>query len=218
MDKIKVLLADDHVLFREGLAGLISSQPDMEITGEAGDGLEAVVKARELEPDLILMDIQMPGCDGVEATARIKEELPDTRVVMLTVQDDEEELFRAIQQGAQGYLLKNIRSRDMIKMLRRVLEGEAAIDPALSGELLQEFRRLKKRVPALGEGDVDPPTQREKEVLSLIAKGDTNQEIAERLSISVHTVKTHVRNILSKLSAENRWDAVRIAEQKGWII
>lgn len=216
MDKIRVLLVDDHILFREGLAGLISSQPDMEVVGEAGDGLEAVVKAQELKPDLILMDIKMPGCDGVEATRKIKAELPGTTVVMLTVQDDEEELFRALKQGAQGYLLKNIRSKEMIEMLRRTLEGGAAIDPSLSGELIQEFRRLITSVPPWGE-ELDPPTQREKDVLSCIARGDTNQEIADQLSISVHTVKSHVRNILSKLKADNRWDAARIAEHKGWI-
>lgn len=217
MNKIRVLLVDDHILFREGLAGLISSQPDMEIVGEAGDGLEAVVKALELKPDLILMDIQMPGLDGGEATRKITAQLPDTTVVMLTVQDDEEVFFQAIQQGAQGYLLKNIRSRDMIAMLRRTLEGEAAIDPAMSGELIEEFRRLQERVPPQRE-NANPPTRREKEILSCIARGDTNQEIADKLSISVHTVKSHVRNILSKLNAENRWEAAEIAERNKWLI
>ncbi|MDZ7845204.1 MAG: response regulator transcription factor [Anaerolineales bacterium] len=217
MDNIRVLLVDDHILFREGLASLISSQPDMEIVGEAGDGLEAVVKALELKPDLILMDVQMPGLDGGEATRKITAQLPDTTVVMLTVQDDEEVFFQAIQQGAQGYLLKNIRSRDMIAMLRRTLEGEAAIDPAMSGELIEEFRRLQERVP-LQRNHAEPPTRREKEILSCIARGDTNQEIADSLSISIHTVKSHVRNILSKLNAENRWEAAEIAERNKWLI
>lgn len=217
MNKIRVLLVDDHILFREGLAGLISSQPDMEIVGEAGDGLEAVVKALELKPDLILMDIQMPGLDGGEATRKITTQLPETTVVMLTVQDDEEVLFQSIQQGAQGYLLKNIRSREMIAMLRRTLEGEAAIDPAMSGELIEEFRRLQDRVPPQQE-NAEPPTRREKEILSCIARGDTNQEIADSLSISIHTVKSHVRNILSKLNAENRWEAAEIAERNMWLI
>jgi DNA-binding NarL/FixJ family response regulator len=141
MKKIRVLLADDHDLFREGLAGIIASQPDMMVVGEASDGLEAIVKAEELEPDLILMDIQMPGTDGLEATGKIIKELPETKIVMLTVRDEEEKLFEAIKKGAQGYLLKNIRSREMLTMLRGAMEGEAAISPSLAGRMLEEFRR-----------------------------------------------------------------------------
>ena len=125
MNKTSVLLVDDHVLLREGLAGIISSQPDMKVVGEASDGLEAIVKALDLRPELILMDIQMPGCDGIEATHKIKQALPGTIIVMLTVRDDEEKLFEAIKNGAQGYLLKNISSQDMLQMLRGALKGEA---------------------------------------------------------------------------------------------
>ena len=129
MKPARVLLADDHILFREGLAGIIAEQPDMEVVGEANDGLEAIVKSQELQPDLILMDVQMPTCDGIEATLRIKKEMPDVAIVMLTVRDDEQKLFQALKYGAQGYLLKNIRSREMLKMLRGALVGEAAIFP-----------------------------------------------------------------------------------------
>ncbi len=132
MEKVvRVMLVDDHGLFREGLAMIIGSQPDMLVVGEAGDGLEAVVKAGELKPDLVLMDIQMPGMDGIEATRRIKKELPASTIVMLTVRDDEEKLFEAIKSGAQGYLLKTMQAPALIDMLHRALAGEVAIPPRL---------------------------------------------------------------------------------------
>jgi DNA-binding NarL/FixJ family response regulator len=146
--RIRILLADDHDLFREGLAGIIDSQADMQVVGEASDGLEAVVKAGELKPDLVLMDIQMPGCDGLEATRLIKEALPQVTVVVLTVRDENEKLIEALKNGAQGYLLKNIRSQEMLAMLRGALRGEAAFSPAMAGRLLVEFRRLSQLEPA----------------------------------------------------------------------
>jgi len=145
MKKIRVLLADDHQLFREGLANTLNAQPDFEVIGEASDGLEIVVKARELKPDLILMDIGMPGCDGLEATQRIKTELPEVTIVVLTVRDEDEKLFEAVKSGAQGYLLKSIQSKDLLELLRGAVRGEAAITPALGGRMLEEFRRLSQR-------------------------------------------------------------------------
>lgn len=216
MAKTRVLLADDHALLREGLAGIIASQPDMEIVGEAEDGLEAVVKALELRPDLILMDIQMPGCDGLEATRKIKRSLPDTVIVMLTVRDDEEKLFQAIQNGAQGYLLKNIRSNDMLEMLRGALRGDAAIPPHLAGRMLEEFRRLSHQTPGENEEDLSL-SAREHEVLGLVGEGLADKEIAERLTISVYTVKSHLRNILAKLQVGSRREAARLAKDKGWL-
>ncbi len=214
MPKTRVLLADDHALLREGLAGIIASQPDMEVVGEASDGLEAIIKASELHPDLILMDIQMPGCDGLEATRKIKQALPRTVIVMLTVRDDEEKLFEAIKNGAQGYLLKNIRSEDMLRMLRGALKGDAAIPPHLAGRMLEEFRRLSYQ--AGGEpGEESNLTLREQEVLALVAKGLSDKEIAERLTISLYTVKSHLRNILSKLQVSSRREAARLAKEKG---
>lgn len=216
MAPISVLLADDHALFREGLAGIINAQPDMHVVGEAEDGLEAVVKAKELAPDLILMDIQMPGCDGIEATRRIKQALPDTTIVMLTVREQEEKLFEAIKNGAQGYLLKNIRSRDMLGMIRGAIQGEAAINTELAGRMLEEFRRLSRQVP-------DEPieehslTARELEVLNLVAQGYADKEIAAELSISLYTVKSHLRNILAKLQVGNRKEAARLAKHKGLV-
>jgi DNA-binding NarL/FixJ family response regulator len=205
---------DDHTLMREGLAHILAAQPDIEVVGEAGDGLEAVVKARELVPDLILMDIAMPGCDGLEATRLIKQELPAVTIVMLTVRDEEEKLFEAIKSGAQGYLLKNIRAREMLEMLRGVVRGEAAITPVLAGRMLEEFRRLSQQASmAPGEEMVDL-TRREREVLTRVAQGATDKEIADALCISLHTVKSHMRNILAKLHVKSRREAARYAHYK----
>lgn len=214
MPMIRILLVDDHALFREGLGMIISSQPDMSVVGEAGDGVEAVVKALELKPDLVLMDIQMPGVDGIEATRRIKKEAPATTIVMLTVRDDEEKLFEAIKIGAQGYLLKQMQSRDLIDMIRRALAGEVAIPPRLAGQMLEEFRRLSHLEPHEG-GEVSALSERELDVLNLVAQGKTDKEIAQALTLSIHTVKTHLRNILSKLQVAGRKDAVRLAREKG---
>ncbi|MBE7536001.1 MAG: response regulator transcription factor [Anaerolineales bacterium] len=213
MEKARVLLADDHVLFREGLAGIIASQTDMETVGEAGDGFEALVKARELKPDLILMDVQMPGMDGVEATRQIKQTLPETIIVMLTVRGDDEFLFEALKNGAQGYLLKEIRSQTLLEMLRGALQGEAAISPSLAGRVLAEFRRLSKYDAVNGETDSDL-TEREQQVLSQAAQGATDKEIAAELNISLNTVKTHMRNILSKLHVSTRREAAKVAKSK----
>jgi DNA-binding NarL/FixJ family response regulator len=217
LTRIRVLLADDHHLFREGLANLLNTQPDLEVVGEAADGLEVLVKARKLKPKLILMDIGMPGCDGVEATQRIMQELPDTVIVILTVRNEDEHLFRAIQSGAQGYLLKNIRSQDLIAMIRRAVNGEAAITPALGARMLEEFRRLSRRPSMSSEDQAETLTGRGKEVLSLVAQGASDQEIARQLVISIHTVKSHMRNILSKLHLSHRHDAAQYALREGLI-
>jgi DNA-binding NarL/FixJ family response regulator len=214
MAPIRVLLVDDHVLFREGLAGILSTQPDMEVIGEANDGLEAIIKARELKPDLILMDIQMPDIDGLEATRVIKKELPDTIIVVLTVRDDEEKLFEAIRYGAQGYLLKSIRGHEMLEMLYGALRGDAAISPHLAGRMLEEFRRMSHHMP-VDTSEIFDLTPREQEVLSLVAQGKADKEIAVELSISVNTVKSHLRNLLAKLQVSSRREAARLAKYKG---
>lgn len=214
MGTIKVLLVDDHALFREGLGMIISSQPDMEVVGEASDGLEATVKARELKPELILMDIQMPGVNGIETTRLIKHDLPQTTIVMLTVRDDEEKLFEAIKSGAQGYLLKNMHSTELIAMARRALAGEVAIPSRLAGQMLDEFRRLSQ-LTSREKDDVEELSSRELDVLKLVASGNTDKEIALALSLSIHTVKTHLRNILAKLHVSGRKDAARTARNAG---
>jgi DNA-binding NarL/FixJ family response regulator len=217
MERIQVLLADDHILFREGLVGIIAAQPDFEVVGEAGDGLEAIVKARELVPDLILMDIGMPGCDGLEATRQIKRELPAVTIVMLTVRDEEEKLFQAIKNGAHGYLLKNVQAQDMLELLRGAVRGEAAITPPLAGRMLEEFRRLSRETAWALEEEIGSLTPREQEVLSLVAEGATDKDIAEALCVSLHTVKSHMRNILAKLHVGSRHEAASYARHKGLV-
>lgn len=216
-DKTRVMLVDDHALFREGLRMIVSSQPDMEVIGEASDGLEAAIKAEELKPDLILMDIQMPVCDGIEATRRIKKDLPSIIIVILTVRDDEEKLFEAIKSGAQGYLLKQMNSTELMSMLRQAIRGDAAIPPKLAGMMLEEFRRLSKYMPVDLTDENSQLSKREQEVLGLVAAGYSDKEIANSLTLSLHTVKTHLRNILAKLHVGGRRDAARVAKEKGLI-
>ncbi len=216
MNRSRILLADDHDLFREGLAGLINSQPDLEVVGQAADGLEALSLARALRPDLILMDINMPVCDGLEGARLIRAEAGAARVVMLTIHDEDEKLFEAIKAGANGYLLKSVHSEDFLRSVRGALNGEAVLPPRLAARLLDEFARLAAR-PAPGPALKDSAdlTPREGEVLSQLATGATDKEIADRLSLSPHTVKTHVRNILAKLHAVNRRHAVQQASRRG---
>ncbi|MEW5940013.1 MAG: response regulator transcription factor [Chloroflexota bacterium] len=218
MEKARVLLADDHALFREGLAGIIASQPDMEVVGEANDGLEAVVKAEALHPDLVLMDVQMPALDGIGAARQIRDKAPNAVIVMLTVRDDDAKLFDALKSGAQGYLLKDIQSKEMLAMLRGALRGEAALSPRMAGRMLKEFRRMGARLPASDAADDESLmdlTKRELETLTLAARGASDKEIADELVISIHTVKSHMRNILSKLHVNTRREAARIARSKG---
>jgi len=217
MSKIRVLLVDDHLLFREGLKNILKSQPDFDVIGEASDGLEAFIKASELLPDLILMDVKMPVCDGLEATQRIKKEFPEITIVMLTVSEEDEKVFEAIRNGAQGYLLKSISSKVMLSSLRGAVRGEAAITRALGGRMLDEFRRLSQPGVDVHTEDLVSLTMREQEVLKLVAEGETNKEIAKSLSVSIHTVKSHMRKILSKLHIKNRQEAVQHAKQEGLI-
>jgi len=218
MTRSKILLADDHDLFREGLASLINAQTDLEVVGQAVDGLEAYAQARQLRPDLIVMDIQMPVCNGLEATRLIRQDWPEARILMLTVHDEEAKLFEAIKSGASGYLLKNTSSADFLADVRNVLAGDAPLPPRLATRLLEEFARLMSQ-PASGAASLPPPelTSREREILQYIANGAADKEIAVRLSLSLHTVKTHVRNILAKLHAVNRRQAADVALREGWV-
>jgi DNA-binding NarL/FixJ family response regulator len=213
MTTTRVLLADDHALFREGLSGILDAQPDFEIVGQAGDGLEAVAKARALKPDLILMDIKMPSCDGLEATRLIKSARPDVKIVVLTVHEEDEKLFEAVRSGAVGYILKNTLPEEFLRLVRGVTEGKAAISPAMAARILAEFSRLPP--PPNTSDSYQPLTRREKEVLTLAAGGATDQEIADALTLSLHTVKSHMRHILAKLHAANRREAAEVAAQEG---
>ncbi len=214
MPRARLVLADDHDLFREGLAGLINAQPDLEVAGQAGDGLEALTLVRDVRPALIIMDINMPICDGLEATRLIRTEWPEARIVMLTVHDEDEKLFEAIKAGAQGYMLKSLHSADFLRGVRSALNGEAVLPPQLAARLLKEFARLSAQpATAAPESGTEPfgLTAREQEVLDLIAEGATDKEIAAQLALSLHTVKCHVRNILSKTHAINRRQAAQLA-------
>jgi DNA-binding NarL/FixJ family response regulator len=216
MEAMKILLADDHALFRSGVASLLHQQEDFEVVGEAQDGQEALDKATELMPDVILMDIYMPGGDGLEATRRIKEALPYTKIIILTVSEEDSSLFEAIKSGAHGYLLKKIEAEELFKMIRGVSQGEAPISRATASKILSEFAKQGgEESSAKGPGET--LTRREREVLELLTKGATNKEIANTLCISENTVKNHLRNILEKLHLENRVQAVVFALREGLI-
>jgi DNA-binding NarL/FixJ family response regulator len=210
MSPIRVLLVDDHALFRKGVADLLSSEPGFELVGEAGDGIRAVEMARELMPDVILMDISMPGIDGLEATRRIKAEMPYVRIIILTVSESDQSLFEAIKSGAQGYLLKSVQPQALLDTLSGVVRGEASISGAMAARLLQDLARESR--PA--SPPPAPParlTQREQEVLRLVSQGKSNKEIASALNIAENTVKNHLKNILEKLHLENRVQAATFA-------
>ena len=212
MKPIRVLLADDHSLFRKGLASLLSSDKGFKVVGEAQDGTEALNKAKDLKPDLILMDVYMPGGNGLEATRQIKEALPSVKVVILTVSEEDKNLFEAIKCGAHGYLLKKIEPRDLFEMLRGVFRGEAPISRATAAKILNEFAAQAHR--ATEEMPEERLSPKEREVIELLTKGSTNKEIGNKLGITENTVKNHLKNILDKLHLENRVQAAAFALQR----
>jgi two-component system nitrate/nitrite response regulator NarL len=215
MGPTRILLVDDHVLFRKGMSRLIDSQPDLEVVAEAEDGFQAVQYARRFKPDLILMDIHMPECDGHEATRLIVNDWPEAQIVMLTVSDDDQDLFTAVRNGAIGYLVKKIEPEELFSRLRGVTQGEAPISRVMAGRILREFARVGTEGP--------PPdstrslTPREREVLQLVTKGMTNKEIGVQLHIAENTVKNHLRNILEKLHLQNRAQAAAYAVREGLV-
>jgi DNA-binding NarL/FixJ family response regulator len=209
---IRILVVDDHPVVREGLAGMLSTQPDLEVVGEASGGVEAVRLARELQPDVILMDLQMPDLDGAEAIERIRTANPDARVVVLTAYDTDERILSAVQAGAQGYLLKGAPREELFRALRVVHSGESLIQPVVASRLLQRVSSMMRPEPP-GEA----LTARELEVLQLLARGQRNKEIANELFITERTVKFHVGVILSKLGVSTRTEAVTRALQRGLV-
>ena len=212
MPPLRLLLVDDHALFREGLIALLSYQDDFTVVGEAEDAESALAQAHALEPDIVLMDIELPGEDGVSATRRLKTAMPAVTVVMLTVHDDSQTLFEAIKAGAQGYLVKNVRSRELLEQLRRLARGEAAISRRMAARILAEVRgRPEAFGPQAGL------TAREMQVLELVAAHLSNAEIAARLVVSEHTVKNHMKRILSKLHLRNRRQAAAYGVARGWL-
>jgi len=214
--RMRILLVDDHILFRKGLAALIAGRPDLELVGEAGDGLEALDAVHGLAPDVVLMDIHMPRCSGLEAVQRITAEMPQVRVVMLTISDDDRDLFAAIKGGAYGYLLKDTEPDRLFEMLDGMRRGEAPVTGVLATKILEEFRQREK-ASMHAEVKGDALTAREMDVIKLVAEGATNKKIAADLSISENTVKIHLRNILEKLHLQNRTQASTYAVRQGLV-
>ena len=216
MKTMRVLLADDQTLFRKALASLLASRPNTEVVGEASDGEEALEKARDLKPDLVLMDIRMPRLDGLEATRILKQEFPEMKIVMLTVSSAEEDLFQAIKNGAQGFLSKNLRPETLFELLDGVSRGEAALSPTMAAKIMEEFVRQTHHRPQAAPS-ANSLTGREREVLQMMSQGATNKDIAVRLSIAEGTVKNHVHNILEKLHLQNRAQAATQALRYGLV-
>ena len=214
-DQIRLLLADDHAVVRSGLRMLLQAQPDMIIVGEAETGQEAIRRVAELSPDVVLMDIEMPGMNGIEATRRIKADAPAAAVLALTMYEDDQYFFEMLRAGASGYVPKRAAPDELVSAIRAVSRGEVFLYPSLAGRLVQDYLR---RGPA-GEGETpsDELTPREQEVLTLIAQGFSNNEIADHLVISAKTVDRHRENIMRKLNLHNRVDLVKYALRKGLI-
>jgi DNA-binding NarL/FixJ family response regulator len=208
VDPIRVVICDDHAVFRRGLTMVLADEPGIEVVGEAEDGDAAVAVAEELAPDVVLMDVRMPKRSGIEATRAIAELVPTARIVMLTVSDEEEDLYEAVKAGAAGYLLKEISIEEVAESIRSVMTGQSLITPSMASKLLAEFSNLSKKAEARNAVPVPRLTERELEVLRLVAQGMSNKEIASELYISENTVKNHVRNILEKLHLHSRMEAV----------
>ncbi len=210
--KIKVLIADDHPVVREGLSAMLNKEPDIQVVGEAENGTEAIDKAKELQPDVVLMDLRMPEVDGVEAMRQIRAANPGIKFIVLTTYDNDEYIFKGIEAGARAYLLKDAPREELFKAIRAVYKGESLIEPAVAGKVLDRFAELSRQAQV-----VDALSERELEVLKLMAKGAANKEIAAGLCISESTVKTHIQTIFQKLEVSDRTEAVTEALQKGII-
>lgn len=215
MSKIRVLICDDHTILREGIALLLNSQTDIEVVAEAVDGREAVDKAREHKPDVILMDIAMPLLNGLEATKQIRRDHPGARVLVLTMYESDEYVAQMLEAGAAGYVLKKVAGSELVYAIRAVYQGEAFLYPSITKRLVEDYLR---RVESGQERDTfDGLTDREREVLQLIAEGHTNKEIADLLNLSVRTVQNHRAHIMEKLGMHDRGELIKYAIQKGII-
>lgn len=227
MSAIRLLIVDDQEIIRQGLSIILGHQPDIEVVGLAGDGAEGVRLARELHPDVVLMDIKMPGMNGIQATGQITLSLPETCVIILTTYDVDDWVFDCIRAGAIGYILKDAQADTLAEAVRGAVRGESQIDPAVARKVLTAFRHLD--APAPSDQPAPPPqrerklpplerlTEREEEVLALLAEGLSNKEIAARLTLSEGTIKNHVSNILGKLHANDRTQAVLTAIRRGLV-
>jgi DNA-binding NarL/FixJ family response regulator len=207
---IKLLICEDQTLMRQGLATILGLEPGLTVVGEAADGAEAVAQVRALHPDIVLMDVQMPGMDGIEATRLITAAYPDTRVIILTTFDYEEYVFVGVKAGAMGYMLKDSPAPDLIHTIRRVHEGERFIQPAVASKLLFEFAQGARRGSGAG---YEPLSERETDIIRRLAQGMSNREVADDLALAEGTVKNYVSTILGKLHAANRVQAINLARQ-----
>lgn len=215
MDDITVLVVDDHTLFRRGIITALTGQAGLKVVGEANDGLDAIKKAGEITPNVILMDLNMPNCNGLEATRELHIQFPELKILILTVSDREADLFTAIRFGARGYILKNVEPEELVQDIIHIAQGGVIISPLVATNLLDEFKRLGDKGPTATEHvDDEILSPREEEVLQLVACGDTNKQIADTLFISDNTVKTHLRNIMEKLHLVNRSQAAAYAVKK----
>lgn len=213
MGTIRVLIVDDHAILREGIRALLNLYPEIEVVGEASDGLEAISKARQLQPDIILMDIAMPGLGGLEATIEIRKQCPNSRVVILTQHEDTEYIFPILKAGAAGYVLKKAVGTELVAAIRAVYSGGSFLYPSVAAAVIEGYIHKGEDV----EPSYDRLSDREKQVLRLIAEGHSNREIAEMLSVSVKTVIAHRANLMEKLNIHNRTDLVKYAIRKGLI-
>ncbi len=215
-DPIRVLLVDDHAIVRDGIRSLLTTEPDIQVVGEADNGADGVLMAEQLQPDVILMDLVMPGMGGIEATRRIMAGQPRARILVLTSFAAEGKVFPAIKAGAIGYLLKDSDSADLVRAIRQVRRGESSLDPKIARKVLREMWDEPRPKPDTARDDaVEPLTEREVEVLQLVARGLSNAEISQRLVIAERTVRTHVSSILSKLYLANRTQATLYALREG---
>jgi DNA-binding NarL/FixJ family response regulator len=219
MNTINLILADDHAVVRAGTRQLLERQPDLRVVGEAADGEEAVRLAKELKPHVVVMDVRMPKMSGVEATRRIKQEVPEVAVLVLTAHDDDEYVFALLQAGANGYLLKTAEMEELVKAIRAVASGQSALDPVVTGKVVAQFAsgRSLPDVLANVKDEYEGLTEREMEILRLVGKGLTNKDIGQQLYISDRTVQAHLSNIFSKLGVNSRTEAVMYAVRRGWI-
>jgi len=213
-EKIRVLLVDDHTLFRSGIKSLLQRNEDFEVVGEAGDGLEGIKRVRSLKPDVVLLDLHMPGVSGLEAVKVIAEEMPEVSVLMLTVSEDAQDLVDALRAGASGYLLKNIETDVLIDAIRHAAQGESVVSQQMTAKLIQGVRNTPKADATGGERDRFSP--RERDILLSLAHGESNREIAQKLDLAESTVKIHVQNIFKKLNMSSRVQVALYAVEHGY--
>jgi two-component system NarL family response regulator len=211
---IRVVIADDQALFRRGILGVLASEADIDVVAEAEDGEDVITKSEELAPDVVLMDVRMPRVNGIEAARKIREILPSTKILMLTVSDEEDDLYEAVKAGANGYLLKEISVEEVASAIHSVMQGQSLISPSMASKLLSEFNSLARQAAEKEQLPAPVLTARELEVLKLVARGMSNKDVADQLYISENTVKNHVRNILEKLHLHSRMEAVMYAVRK----